>query len=340
MNNSIVSVIKVKESVQNAVKEAMEKSHWKQFITKGASVSLKPNLGFDFFLPGAVTSPWVVEGVIQIIQDYVNEIYLVESGQILVNVEKALKQTKMNELCERYKIKWVNMSKGPFRKVKLENGLVLKEVEVPEILFQTELITIPVMKTHDKTTVTLALKNQWGCLRELRHNYHLVVNEALVDINSIVRPRFAVLDATVCLEGNSPKSGKPKVVDLILSSGDIVALDTVAAKIMGFEPNKIKSITNCAKAKLGNCNLEEIEVIGENINNINLNFIPAKHNFVSKIELLFRNSTLCNLIFQTPILKICCLGAVIWYWVWYYLGKGKKYRNEILAHPKYGRQWK
>lgn len=338
--SSKVSVIKVKEGVQNAVKEAMEKAQWDRFITKGANVSLKPNLGFDLFLPGAVTSPWVVEGVIQTIQDYVNEIYLVESSQILVDVERAFHQTQMDKLCERYNVKWLNMSNGSFRKVRLENGLVLKEVEVPEILFHTELITIPVMKTHDKTVITCAIKNQWGCLRELRHNYHLVVNEALVDINSIVKPKFAVLDATVCLEGDAPKSGKPKICNLVLASSDIVALDTIAGKIMGFEPDKIKSIINCALAKLGNCNLDEIEVIGEDISQLNFNFIPAKHNFVSTIELLFRTSIFRKFIFETPLLNLFCFGAVIWYYIWYYLGKGKKYRDEIISKTRYGEQWK
>lgn len=339
--SSKVSVIKVKEDVQSAVQEAMEKTQWRQFITQGANVSLKPNLGFDLFLPGSVTSPWVLEGVIQTIQDYVNKIYLVESGQILVNVEKAFRQTRMDKLCEKYKVKWINMSKGSFRKVKLENGLVLKEVEVPELLFQTELITIPVMKTHDKTVITGAIKNQWGCLRELRHSYHLVVNEALVDINSIVKPKFAVLDATVCLEGNAPKSGRPKVVDLILASSDIVAVDTIAAKIMGFEPDKIKSITNCAKAKLGQCELDKIEILGEDINKINLNFMPAKHNIVSWVELVFRKSPLWrNLIFNTPLLNISCFGAIVWYLIWYYLGKGKKYRDEIIFKTRYGVQWR
>lgn len=88
-----------------------------------------------------------------------------------------------------------------------------------------------------------------------------MINEALVDINSVVTPKFAVLDATVCLEGNAPKSGKPKIVNLILASQDIVALDTVASKIMGFNPTTIKSIINCAKDKLGNCNLDKLKLL-------------------------------------------------------------------------------
>lgn len=167
-----------------------------------------------------------------------------------------------------------------------------------------------------------------------------MINEALVDINSVVTPKFAVLDATVCLEGNAPKSGKPKIVNLILASQDIVALDTVASKIMGFNPTTIKSIINCAKDKLGNCNLDKIEVIGEDISQLNLNFVPAKHNFVSLLELLFRRSIFRDIVFKTPILNICCFGAYILYLIWYYLGPGIKYRNEILSHPKYGVQWK
>jgi len=338
---SKVSVVKVKESVQEAVREAMEYAQWKEFIPSGAKVALKPNLGWDLFLPGAVTSPWVVEGVIQTIQNYVQKIYLIESNQILVNIEKAFRQTRMDRLCQQYNIEWVNMSKGHFRKVRLENGLVFKEVEIPEILFQTELITIPVMKTHDKTVITGAIKNQWGCLREIRHSYHLVVNEALVDINSIVKPKFVVLDATVGLEGDAPKSGKPKVVDLILASGDIVALDTISAKIMGFEPEKIESIVNCAKAKLGNCVLDKIEVLGEEIKKINLHFRPARHNIVSVVELVFRKSPLLRkIIFDTPILNICCFGAIIWYLIWYYLGKGKRYHDEIIFNTRYGEQWR
>ena len=101
---------------------------------------------------------------------------------------------------------------------------VLKELTVPEILLRTTLVTVPVMKTHNKTVITGAIKNQWGCLPMFRHNYHLVLDAALADINAVVRPCFAMMDATVGLEGNSPKSGKPKVVNRMLASGDCVAL--------------------------------------------------------------------------------------------------------------------
>ena len=70
-----------------------------------------------------MTAPWVVEGVIQTIKDYVGEIYLVESDQVLVDVEKAFRQTRIDKVCERYNIKWVNMTEREFRIVEMPDGL-------------------------------------------------------------------------------------------------------------------------------------------------------------------------------------------------------------------------
>jgi uncharacterized protein (DUF362 family) len=338
---STVAIVKVKNSVMEATAEAMELAKWKDWIPSGADISLKPNLGWDLFLPGSVTSPWVVEGVIQTIKSRVGKVHIVEAGQILVNVEKAVRQTRIYDLCKKYDVEWVNISKNKYKKVRLDNGRVFKKIWVPEILTKTVLITIPVIKTHGKTTITGSIKNQWGCLPEFRHNYHPVLNEVLVDINLAVKPRFSVVDGTVCLEGNGPKSGKPKVLDLILASGDIVAADAVQARIMGFDPAEIQSITNCAGAGCGQYEKNKILVVGEKIEDVKSRFQPAKHNPVSLTEQFLRkNRWLREIVFNTLILKICCWGAKAWYLLWYYFGPGKSYRDEIIHLTKYGRQWK
>lgn len=54
-------------------------------------MALKVNLGWDILLPDAVSAPWVVEGVIRALQDHVGCIYLVESDQVVVNAETALR---------------------------------------------------------------------------------------------------------------------------------------------------------------------------------------------------------------------------------------------------------
>ncbi len=337
--SSIVSMVKVGESVIESVRQAMELAQWRRFISPGADVALKVNLGWDMFMPGAITSPWVVEGIIQTIRDEVGSISIVESDQVLVDVEKALRCSYVDRVCRRYNIPFVNMSKGRFVRVKLEDGRALKEFDVPEILLRTQMITVPVMKTHDKTTITGPIKNQWGCLDKLRHQFHLVVNDALVDVNRVVTPRFAVLDGTIGMDGDAPKSGRPRVFDRVLASGDIVALDAIQAQIMGFDAGSIAHIQNCARQGLGVADLGQIAVVGEDYRAVNFHCAPAGHNFVSQVELTLRKSFLRPLVFDTPFFSLYTNGAIVWYYIWYYLGKGRRLRDGMLAHPKYGRQW-
>jgi len=318
----------------------MEAAGWRDFLERGADVSLKVNLGWDLFVPGSVTSPWVLDGVIEVIKGHVGKIYVVESDQVLVNCEKALAQTGVAEVIRKHGATWQNMSKCSFEEIAVPKPRVLERVRVPEILQRTNIVTIPVMKTHDKTTITGALKNQWGCLPKMRHSYHPVVDDAIADINQVVRPVFAVTDGTVGLEGDGPKSGIPKVMDLVLASGDPVAIDSVQAKIMGFDPAEIPHITNCAEIGLGVADAASIEIEGTQIEAAACAFRPARRNVVSRWEMGFRQSWLRKLVFDTPLFWLCCRGAIVWYLLWYYLGPGRRRVREILRHPRYGRQWR
>jgi uncharacterized protein (DUF362 family) len=325
-------------SVQAAVRQAMEAAGWQRHITAGAAVALKVNLGWDVFMPGAVSAPWVVEGVIATVRDHVSALYVVESDQVVVDADKAFRQTGLAELCRRYGVTWVNMSRGRFLRIEDPSRLVLRTVDLPEILSRTELITVAVMKTHDKTVITGAIKNQWGCLRELRHNLHLVLSEALVDVNTLVRPRFAVMDATIGLEGNGPKSGIPKEMGLVLASGDPVALDAVAARVMGFEPRDIDHLRLAAAHGLGVVDPEHIEVVGESVASVADAFRPSRHNAVSVVELLLRRSAFRWAVFDTPLFHLCCWGARRYYDIWD-LAVGRRLRSEVLSKSPYAAQW-
>jgi len=316
----------------------MEDARWTEFISPGADVSLKPNLGWDKLIPGSTSARWVIEGVIQTIKNYVGKIYLVESDQVVVHADKALKMTRLDRVCRQYSIEWVNMSRGKFISIQDDERLVLKDVHIPEILTRTEVITLPLMKTHNKATITGAIKNQWGCLQTLRHNFHPVLSQALVDVNKLVKPRFAVMDGTIALEGNGPKSGKPKEMNLVLASGDMVALDTTATRIMGFDPAEISHLQLCAEHGLGIADPAGITVLGESIEDIQTSFLPAKHNPVSRLELALRKPFVNGLVFHTPLLRLFCWGARRYY-DWWDKTEGKALREKILAQSGYGKQW-
>lgn len=118
-------------AVPAAVRACMEAADWRRFISPGAEVCLKPNLGWDRFLPGAVTSPWVVEGVVQTIRDYVGKIYVVEADQALVNCERALRQTRIDRVIEKYGLEWVNLSTQKFVEVEVPGAGIGDQVSPP-----------------------------------------------------------------------------------------------------------------------------------------------------------------------------------------------------------------
>jgi uncharacterized protein (DUF362 family) len=348
MTGPTVSLVRVppsgrtREGVFRSVERAMELARFREFVPRGQDIALKPNLGWDLFLPGAVTSPWVVEGVVRVLRDWVGKIYVVESNQVVVDVERAFRRGGMDRVCREHHLTWVNMTNERMRTVQLPEGRVLKELQVPDLLLRMPVVTVPVMKTHNKTVITGAIKNQWGCLPMFRHNYHLVLDAALADINTVVRPCFAVMDATVCLEGNSPKSGIPKVVDRVLASGDLVALDAVAAKVMGFDPRTIGHLGECVAAGLGVSDLGRIAVVGDDDETLDLGFVPARHNLVSWFELLLRRRAVLRwLFFDTPLFDWCCRATVGYYAAWYHvLGIGRTRRDRILDETEYGDQWR
>jgi uncharacterized protein (DUF362 family) len=336
---SLVSIVSVTDEVQTAVRDAMTLAGFEKHLEEGKPTCLKVNLGWDLFIPGSITSRWVLEGVIQTLKEFAGPLYLVESDQVLENIELAFRKCKLQEICDRYGVKWTNMSDAESVVADVPQGKVFDSISIPRILLESQVVTIPVMKTHAKTQISGAIKNQWGCISKMRHNYHLVLADALADINCVIRPAFAVMDATIALEGNGPKSGNPKIVDKILASSDIVAIDTIQAKLMGLDPSKIEHLQKCADRYLGTNRIEQIEITGEKDSlQENLHFKPAKHNIVSRVEELCRRSSFKWLVFDTPVFQLMLLGAKMWYRVWYIL-TGKKIWNEILNHPRYGPEW-
>ena len=344
LKRSEVILVDTREDVIAAVGEAMEAARFREFIPEGAEVAIKPNLGWDLFLPGAVTSPLVVEGVVRKLQGHAAKLYLVEADQVLVDIEKSFRQTRMDRICAKYGVEWVNLSRTPFVDVPVPDPLEVKTIPLPELLTRTVLLTVPVMKTHGKTVLTGAIKNQWGCLPTFRHNYHPVVNEVLRDLHRVLRPSFAVMDGTVALEGNGPKSGRPRICNLVLASEDPVALDTISGEIMGLLGRfDIPHLRLCAEAGIGVHDRSRIDVLGPDRaprETPRLEFQTAEHNAVSWVETVLRRTGLRKLVFETKLLDVMCWGARVWYYVWYYLVKGRKLRDDAIAKSPYGSQWK
>lgn len=327
-----VALTRVGPSVRAAVAEAMEAASWGNHIPEGSRVALKPNLCWDLPLPGAQTSPWFLDAVISVMKPHVSELVVVEAGQVTVDADKALQRCGLGPVLEKHGIRFVNMSKGAFRTVHAPDASVLRHLEVPEVLDGRLLVTLPVLKTHSTTTVTGALKNQWGCLRELRHNHHLVVDQAIADVNAVLRPAFAVMDGTVGLEGNGPKTGRPRECNLVLASADLVALDAAAARIMGFDPYGVPHLVEAARRGLGELRTEDVPELP------NLQFQPPRPGLIQLTEFALRRSRLRRLAFETPALSALAFAAKTYNHAWY-ATIGQRERRRIVFETRYGPQW-
>jgi hypothetical protein len=112
------------------------------------------------------------------------------------------------------------------------------------------------------------MKNAFGgLLNERRHWTHPVIHETLVDLlmiqRQIHRGVFAVMDGTFAGDGPGPRCMVPHVKNVILASADQVAIDAVAAKLMGFDPMSIKYIRLAHDLGLGCGDPREIEIVGD-----------------------------------------------------------------------------
>src|SRR5258708_5821612 len=133
---------------------------------------------------------------------------------------------------------------------------------------RTVVIHLPTVKTHIFTTMTGAMKNAFGgLLNEHRHWTHPVIHETLVDLlmiqKKIHRGIFAVMDGTFAGDGPGPRCMIPYTKNVILASADQVAIDAVAAKLMGFDPMAIKFIRMAHELGLGCGDPRDIEIVGD-----------------------------------------------------------------------------
>lgn len=324
-----------RERVFADVRRAMEMARWRDHLPAGEPVALKPNLGWDKLIPGAISAPWVVEGVIRTLRGHVGEIYVVEADQVVLDAAKGLAISGLGRVCAAYGVPYVNMSRERMVPVRDPARTVLRDVRLPEILTRTRLVTLPVMKTHNKTTITGSLKNQWGCLETLRHHFHLVLADAIADVNALVKPRFAVMDGTVGLEGDGPKSGIPREAGVVLAGADPVGVDATAARFMGYDPHAIEHLVRCAEIGLG---VLDPPVEGAPELRAPRPFTPASHNAVSWLELVLRRSTMRRLAFHSPLFPLLCWGARRWYDLWD-LAVGRARRRSFFRTSPWAPQW-
>jgi len=183
---------------------------------------------------------------------------------------------------EGVKVELVDFTDEPYVWVQ-SKGLANPEYAVPKIATEaTCIISVPALKTHSMTGVTLSLKNvAVGLMAGRVYGFfkygapHQKIPEWIVDMCSRFKIDYTVVDGIWGMEGNGPLSGEPVSMDLIVAGSDPVAVDAVCTAIMGFNPQNIGHITLAARNGLGVDDLSRIQVEGETIAAVAKNFKPV-----------------------------------------------------------------
>jgi uncharacterized protein (DUF362 family) len=217
---------------------------------------------------GVTTDPLVVEGLIHEARKVFDEVLVVESDASMTDADKACEITGMREVCDRNEITFLNLRREKDRiKLSIPNAETLKEIKVPKIVVESAVINAAKLKTHNVTGVSLGLKNMFGLLPEkMKFKYHLRnISKVIVDINTVLKPQFTIIDGFYALEGPGPTSGTPVKMDLLIAGRDVVAVDATACRVMGVEPTEIYHIRRAHEKGLGEIDETRIKVIGAKV---------------------------------------------------------------------------
>ena len=284
------------QTVLDDIGQAMRLAGAEQILSPDLATLLKINISWQHWYPGCSTTPWQLEGVIRGLQDMGHrELIAAHNGTVVVDSFEGEVNNKHKAVQDKYALPTIHLDTPPNRWVEYKpkaEMLVLDDIfpegiQIPETFAGKNIVHLPTMKTHVFTTMTGAMKNAFGgLLHRKRHWTHSVIHETLVDLLAIqqeIHPGiFAVMDGTFAGDGPGPRAMRWHLKNRILAGADQVAIDAVAAKMMGFDPLSLKFIRLAHERGLGCGDVSQIEIVGEDISGVNWGFSGAENTFASR----------------------------------------------------------
>jgi len=262
----------------------MNLAGYREVIDSRVDTALKVNISWHFFYPAASTTPWQLDGVIRAMKrdGYDPDLmHACHNRTVVIDAHLGERENKQLQVVQAHGLRnlhlyegqeWINIrdAVGDLTKDFIcLNDVYPRGFSIPKRFIGENIIHLPTMKTHVFTTTTGAMKNAFGgLLNEHRHWTHPVIHETLVDLlmiqKKIHRGVFAVMDGTFVGDGPGPRCMIPHVKNVLLASADQVAIDAMAAKLMGFDPLRdLKYVRLAHERGLGCGDVRDIEMVGD-----------------------------------------------------------------------------
>jgi len=237
----------------------------KQLIAPGSRILLKPNLVVAKpNSSGATTNPLILDALIEhLMRTSPREIIIGESSEIGDDTMEAYKVTGIQDVAQKWKATILDFKKDKQISIDVPYGKALKRVQVAETVKKVDyLINLPILKVHCQTKVTIGMKNLKGCIpdQEKSRFHRLNLHQCIVDLNTVLIPDLTIVDATLC-SLNWELGGMPVHLNTVLASKNTLAVDIIAASMLGYGVDEITHLRLAAQARLGPTNKEEIHII-------------------------------------------------------------------------------
>jgi uncharacterized protein (DUF362 family) len=305
-NQAVVGVARIHNgNVKKAVQEALNLIGGPEKLFENKNqVMLKPNLVAPF--SRCTTKPEIIRALAEIIKNEGKRVSIGEGSaaapgfNFKENIQYRTKKVKIldsmqqyvfdqlgyTKLAEELDIPLINLHSGEMVDVDVPDGLLFDKITVHKSIADTDLlVSVPMMKTHVLATVSLGMKNILGVYPgsvyySVRSFLHDIADERgspgtayeIIDMVRASKMGLTVIDASSAMEGNGPTEGELVDMNLIIAGTNPLATDMVGASIMGFNIREIPTFEWAIKSGFKPVGLDEIEIRGEEINNILLTF--------------------------------------------------------------------
>lgn len=329
MKSKVAVLYTTPETVLQDYERLLELAGMKDTLDPSATTILKDNISWHYPFPGANTTPWQLEGTILALKNAgYQDVTCVQNKTVVIDTFKGEDRNLYMPIFKHYDIpvlynfKPEDMAWVPY--TPQGEMLVLDQIfpdhiiRIPEYFVGKNIVHLPTVKCHIYTTTTGAMKNAFGgLLNSYRHYTHSWIHKTLVDLLTIqkeIHPGiFAVMDGTTAGNGPGPRTMEPEIKNVILASADQVAIDAVAAKLMGMDPLSICYIRLGHEKGLGVGDVADIEVVGDDISGENWHFEVGRsfHKFLGWLSWYGPTKALQKLIFRTPLVNIPILVSEV-----------------------------
>lgn len=330
-----VAVVRTRpETVIEDYARVMGLAGYRDILSPDRDTLIKLNLSWTKYFPSCSSQPWQVDGVVgTMLADGYSRARLIpiENRTVVTSPREGCRNNRWEPVLQRHgltftpltEVEWqVYRFTSPLLKL---NDLFPEGIQIPAIYPGRQILHLPTVKTHGHATMTGSVKNAFGgLLREVRHYAHKYMHEVLVDLLYMQRELhpavFTVMDGTVAGDGAGPRTMIPRVKNLLLAASDSVAIDSVASRLMGFDPLSIPFLRMADERGLGIADPRRIEIVGDDVSAENFGFTTKRSLVIWGDQMIRRGMLrpLERLLLHSPLMVWAPFASNVYHdMVWY-----------------------